>query len=180
MRFLVLPALSAVLFFVSAPKGEKVTVKGVHLCCGSCLSAANDALDGIDGVSGGSSDLNSKVVSFTADDSAAAKRGLEALAKEGFFGTAFLNGKAVDYPASGAKKDAQANSFTLTGIHLCCTSCVTASQKALQNVRGVKVIDIDRNERTIKLRGDKISIHDTVAALNKAGFHVKYRDPAKK
>ena len=179
MRILLLSTFSGLLFFVSAPQGDKVTVKGVHLCCGSCLSAANDALEDIEGVSGGSSDLNSKIVSFTATDAAAAKRGLEALAKEGFFGTAFLNGKEIDYPESGVKRGATSNTFTLEGIHLCCTSCVTASQKALQDVRGVKVIDIDRNERTIKLTGDNISVYEAVSALNKAGFYVKFPKKSK-
>ena len=163
----VLPLLG--LFSVSAPSG-KVSVKGVHLCCGGCQSAAKDAFDGLKGVSNISVDLNTKVISFTVDKSDKARSVLKTLAEAGFYGTATMDGKPVKYPDSGAGKGARSNSLTLTGLHLCCTSCVTGSQKALQGVRGVSLIDIDRNEGTIKLTGDAISHEAAVGALHKAGF----------
>jgi copper chaperone CopZ len=67
----------------------------------------------------------------------------------------------------------------LTNVHLCCTACVTASQKALEEVKGVTLIDIDRNEKTIKLTGDAIVIPEAVAALNKAGFFCRLPQPKK-
>ena len=179
MRLLIIIVGTMTLLLLPQPAAQRVTVKGVHLCCGSCLSTANDALSDIDGVTDASSDLNSKVVSFSVASPDAAEAGIAALAKAGFFGTAFLDGKGIPYPKSGVKKGAKSNVFTLTGVHLCCTSCVSASQKALQEVKGVTLIDIDRNERTIKLTGDSIDITAAVAALNKAGFFGKLQESKK-
>lgn len=156
-----------------------VHVKGVHLCCGGCLGIADAALSDVDGVSKISSDMNAKVITFSVADQKTADAGIKALAKAGFFGTATLDKKPLKYPASGAKKDQKSNSFVLQGVHLCCTSCVTASQKALENVDGVTLIDIDRNEKTIKLTGSSISIPKAVAALHKAGFGCRVQQPKK-
>ena len=118
MRLLILAAGTIALLLFPRPATQRVTVKGVHLCCGSCLSTANDALADIDGVTDASSDLNSKVVTFTVTSPAAAEAGIAGLAKAGFFGTAFLDGKAIPYPKSGVKKGARSNAFTLTGIQV--------------------------------------------------------------
>jgi len=153
--------------------GGEVTVKGVHLCCGSCLSAAKDAFDDVRGVSKVSCDLNTKIVKFSAVDEKTAKLGIKALAAEGFFGTAIHDKKKLAFPDAGAKKGQKLDSFVLKGVHLCCGSCVTGSQKSLQKVPGVKVIDIDRKKKTIKLTGSSIDVKAAIAALNKAGFYGK-------
>ncbi len=171
MRYLIFVIGACALVAAAAPSSSIVHVKGVHLCCGGCLGIADDALSEVDGVSKISSDLNTKVITFTVADKKAAEAGIKALAKAGFFGTATLDKKPLKYPESGAKKGQKSNTFVLQGVHLCCTSCVTASQKALENLDGVTLIDIDRNEKTIKLTGSSIGIPEAVAALNKAGFY---------
>jgi copper chaperone CopZ len=127
-------------------------------------------LSEVEGISEISCDVNTKVISYKAANEKAATDGIEALAAAGFFGTATHGEKKLAYPDSGAKKGMKANSLLLTGLHLCCTACVTASQKALEEVKGVSLIDIDRNEETIKLTGDAIDVPEAIAALNKAGF----------
>lgn len=166
--------VTTVVLATSSPAPEVVSVKGVHLCCGGCQSRAESAFDGIKGISDVSADLNTKVISFKVTDPQVADEGIKALAKAGFFGTATYKGKSLKYPDSGAQKGAKANTLSLKGVHLCCTACVTASQKALQNVKGVTLIDIDRNDEVIKLTGDAIPVEDAVAALNKAGFFCRY------
>lgn len=171
MKFSFFFIVAATAFFaVSEPAADNVSVKGVHLCCGGCSSIAEDALDEVKGVTSVSCDLNTKVISFKADDKKSADAGIKALADAGFFGTATFAKKELKYPGSGAKKGAKQNTVMLKHVHLCCTACVTASQKALEKVKGVTLIDIDRNEETIKLTGDAIVVTDAVAALNKAGF----------
>lgn len=171
MRYLILVIGVCALIAAAAPRTSIVQVKGVHLCCGGCLGIADDALSEVDGVSAASSDLNTKVITFTVADQKSAEAGIQALAKAGFFGTATLDKMPLKYPESGAKQGEKSNSFVLQGIHLCCTSCVTASQKALEDLDGVTLIDIDRNEKTIKLTGSSIGVPEAVAALNKAGFY---------
>lgn len=173
-------AACAAFLTAALPAPESVSVKGVHLCCGGCQSIAEDALDGLKGISKISCDLNTKVISFKADDRKSADAGIKALAEAGFYGTATFGKTKLDYPKSGAMKGAKQNSVSVTGVHLCCTACVTASQKALEGVKGVSLIDIDRNEQTIKLTGDAIVVTDAVAALNKAGFYCKVGKTTKK
>ncbi|MEO8494215.1 MAG: cation transporter [Planctomycetota bacterium] len=147
-----------------------VAVRGTHLCCGGCQAGAEEALSEVEGVSDVSADVNTKVISYKAASDEAATAGIEALAAAGFYGAATHDAKKLDYPDSGAKKGMKANSILLTGLHLCCTACVTASQKSLEEVKAVSLIDIDRNEGTIKLTGDAIDVPEAIAALNKAGF----------
>ena len=58
----------ATLFTHEIAQAEKVTVKGVHLCCGSCVSAAGEALKEVEGVSKAACDRNGKIVVFQATD----------------------------------------------------------------------------------------------------------------
>src|SRR5687768_852480 len=136
--------LVAVLFaFAASPVySGTVAVRGVHLCCGGCQDAADAALIEVEGISDISCDVNTKVISYKAVSDKAAAAGIEALAAAGFYGTATHDAKKLAYPDSGAKKGMKANSLLLTGLHLCCTACVTGSQKALEEVKGVSLIDI--------------------------------------
>ncbi len=160
-------------FAASQSYAGSVAVKGTHLCCGGCQAAADEALSDVKGVSEISCDLNTKVISYKAANDKAAAAGIEALAKAGFYGTATHGAQKMTYPASGAKKGMKANSILLTGLHLCCSACVSGSQQALIDVKGVSLIDIDRNEKTIKLTGDSIDVPDAIAALNRAGFYCR-------
>jgi copper chaperone CopZ len=168
-----------ILLSTSIAYAGNVAVKSTHLCCGGCQAGAEEALSEVEGVASISCDLNTKVISFKADGDKAAGEGIKALAKAGFFGQAAHGDKPLKFPVSGAKKGMKANSFTLAGIHLCCSACVTGSQKALVDVKGVSLIDIDRNEKTIKLTGDSVSVPEAVAALNKAGFYCRLEQPKK-
>lgn len=166
-------AAAALLFVMTATAAfaDTVTVKGVHLCCGACVSAAGKSLKNVDGVSDAACDRNSKTVTFKATDAKAAEAGILALAKAGFHGKAVHGGKALAFPASGARKGKKANEVTVTGVHLCCAACVTGAQKALENVVGVATIEIDRNAKSVTAKGKAISVAAFVAALNKGGFH---------
>ena len=179
LRPLVIVVALTLTLATSPTHAGNVTVKGTHLCCGGCQDIADAALSEVDGLTKIACDLNTKVISYTAESDKSAAAGIQALAKAGFFGAATHDKKSLKYPASGAKKGAKADSITLGGVHLCCTSCVTASQKALEKVKGVTLIDIDRNEKTIKLTGDSIIVPDAVAALNKAGFFCHLPKPKK-
>ncbi|MBC8356751.1 MAG: heavy-metal-associated domain-containing protein [Planctomycetes bacterium] len=173
MRFVTLLTTIFVALSSSYAHSATVAVRGTHLCCGGCQASADEALSDVEGISAIACDLNTKVISYQAASDKAAAAGIEALATAGFYGTATHGAKKLPYPESGAKKGMKANSIMLTGVHLCCTACVSGSQKALVDVKGVTLIDIDRNEKTIKLTGDAINVPEAVAALNKAGFYCR-------
>ena len=171
-RFQTLPlALLLIALTANVSQAGKVTVKGVHLCCGACVTGAQKSLGGVKGVADVVADRNSKIVVFSATDDKAAQNGINALAKAGFHGAATHGKKKLSFPASGAKKGDKADTITLTGVHLCCGACVTGAQKALQNVKGVTAIDVDRKEKLVRLSGKEIDVVSAVAALNKGGFH---------
>lgn len=172
MTALRLVALAGVAFgLVGAADAADVKVKGVHLCCGACVKDADAALKAVDGLTGIAIDRDSKLVAFKAPDEKVAKAGIDALAKEGFHGTATLDDKELPFPESGAKKGDTADIVTLTGLHLCCGACVTGAKEALKDIPGVTGMDIDRNDKSVKLTGKNIDITGAVAALNKGGFH---------
>lgn len=156
--------------------GGEVEVKGVHLCCGSCVTGVEKALKGVDGVAGVTCDRAEKTVVFTADDDDAAAAGIEALAKGGFHGTATHGEDAVEFPDSGAKHDAKANAIKLTHVHLCCAACVKAVKAAVGDVDGVNDTECDRKESTVAITGENVSVEAVVEALNEAGFNATVAD----
>ena len=150
-----------------------VTVKGLHLCCGSCVDAVKDALSGIDGVSGIVCDQNTKVASFKATNEEAAEKGIKALAEAGFYGSAKNGSKDIAFPDAGAKKDTKSAKVKFSGVHLCCKACVRDAHAALKDVKGVSSVDIDREAGTVTVSGTDIVQTDALAALNKGGFFGK-------
>lgn len=164
-------AMTSMSLVADSAVAADVTVKGVHLCCGRCVKDVADALDGVKGVSNVSADRNSKVVTFSAADAEAAKSGVEALADNGFGGAATYGDKLIAFPDAGVKKNASGSEIVFEGVHLCCGGCVVGAKKAVQNVDGVAKIAIDREEKTVKLTGEKISFSDAFAALMKGGYY---------
>ena len=158
----------------------QVTIKGVHLCCTACQARADSALDGIPGLTKAAADRNSKVISFIAANDKAVAAGIASLAKNGFYGTAVHDKKPVAFPDTGAKTGARANSYTLRGLHLCCDACVVGAQKAIETVKGLQAIEIDRKQRTVKVIGQSISLLEAIQALNKAGFYSHVHPPKDK
>jgi periplasmic mercuric ion binding protein len=173
MKVLQIAAAAALILAVSHNVSEagRVTVKGVHLCCGACVAGVEEALIDVEGVSDVAADRNSKIVTFTAAGDSAAQKGIDALAKAGFHGAATHGEKKLSFPASGAKKGEKSNRIVLTGLHLCCGACVTGAQQALENVAGAATIEFDRKERIARIIGEGILVEEAVAALNAGGFH---------
>ncbi len=173
MKMLTSTMLAAclVVFAAARLQAETVTVKKSHICCGACVKAVNTTLGKVDGVSKSNADQNSKTITFEATDEAAAKKGIEALAKAGFHGTATYGDKAIDFPKVDAKEGATADKITFTGVHLCCGNCVKGAKEALQDVKNVKVIDVDQKTKTVTLSGSGIDIIEAAKAFNGGGFH---------
>jgi copper chaperone CopZ len=158
----------------------QVTIKGVHLCCGACQSRAEKALKGIPGLTKAAVDRNSRVISFFATNDKTVTAGIASLAGSGFYGAAVHDKKPVKFPATGAKQGARGDAHTLRGLHLCCDACVVGAQKAVETVKGLQAIEIDRKQRTVKVIGQSISLLEAIQALNKAGFYSHVHPPKDK
>ncbi|MDB5385160.1 MAG: putative metal-binding protein [Planctomycetaceae bacterium] len=160
--------VASVFGFADKPTG--VTIKGVHLCCGSCSSGAQAALQDVKGIAKIGIDRNTKLISFDADSKDAANAALKALAEDGFYGTATFGKEELKWPDSGAKKGEKVPTIVIEGVHLCCGSCVTGVKEALEKVAGASEIDVDRNAEKVTLKGKEMDEVAVIAALNKGGF----------
>lgn len=169
-------ALIVALGFAGSALAGKVEVKGVHLCCGACVTGVSKALDGVTGVSGVASDRESKVVTFTAADDKAAQAGIDALADAGFHGAATHDSKELKFPASGAKDGAKASEINIDDVHLCCAACVKAVDEVVSKVDGVSEVTSDRQASSVKVTGENVSVEAVVKALNDAGFHATIKE----
>jgi copper chaperone CopZ len=61
---------------------------------------------------------------------------------------------------------------TISGTHLCCGKCVTAAEKAIQAVPGVKSHTATKGAESFKVEGD-FNEKELMASLQKSGFSGK-------
>ncbi len=168
MRFShqLMAALAISLFSVQAVMAEQVKVEGVHLCCGGCVKGVTKAMTGVTGVTGLKVSQDDETVTFEAKDDEAALAGLTALAKGGYYGTPSRPGP--DFTIDASKKQ---NEVQINGLHLCCGACVKAVQGALKGVPGVKTVTSEARSGKVVVKGDSVSLAETLKALHENGFH---------
>ncbi len=171
---------SAIALVWAADDSGTVSVRGVHLCCGGCSTAAKEALDGIDGVSAVKADVNSKSVTYAAKDEKAALKGIEALAENGFCGKAAFGKKDLAFPEIKVKKGEKRDIITFSQVHLCCAACKTAVTEAVTKLDGLASFEIDASAGSVKLNGAGLIVTDAVDLLQKAGFYGTLEKPEKK
>jgi len=74
---------------------------------------------------------------------------------------------SVAFMVSALAADSQAK---ITDVHLCCKSCVTGVQSAIENVPGAKA-EVDQDARTVTLTGpDDGTVRKAAEALVAAGY----------
>jgi copper chaperone CopZ len=149
----------------------KVELKGTHLCCGQCVTAAAGILKKVDGVTG-KCDQKAGTITITAKDADAAKKALEALAAGGFHGDTGNKDLAIK-DDSGVEKG-KVKTLTLTGVHDCCRGCNDKIKAALKKVDGVEKDTAKAKAESFDVTGD-FDAAAVVKALNDAGFHVKVK-----
>jgi copper chaperone CopZ len=169
----------AVIAVPLAVQAADVSLEGTHLCCKRCVTTVASTLKKVEGVTDASCNQDKHTVTFKAADKKTATKALRALVRAGFYGTAKVDGKAVKLPTQKIKAGTKTASASLRGAHLCCGSCDSAAKKAINSVKGVSDITIDRKKRTISVTGTDIDVAALVAALNKAGFSSRYAKPKK-
>lgn len=153
---------------VAAAQAADVSAKisDVHLCCQSCVNGVNKAVADIKGLTV-TVDQDTETVTLTAPDTTAVQKGADALVAAGYFGkSGDANIKlAADTGATGKK----VQTLKLEGVHLCCGKCVSAVDKAVKSVPGVKEHTAKKNAETFEVTGDFID-KDVLDALQKAGL----------
>jgi copper chaperone CopZ len=140
------------------------TMEKTHLCCQSCLKAAEKAVTSVKGATA-KCDAKAGTVTITAPDAEAAQKAVDALVQAGFYGKV-TGAKLKEEAATG-----KATSATVSEIHNCCKKCTTAINNAVKNAPGVKG-EAGLKETTFTLTGD-FQTQALVDALHAAGFHAK-------
>lgn len=151
-----------------------VELKQVHMCCGGCAKEVAKILTKVDGVTEVSTDQDANSAKFTAKDSKAAQKALDALAAGGFHGDTSGNKEYAFKDDSGVKAG-RVKSLTVTGFHNSCGGCMKSFREAIKDVKGVTGDNLKTKVTTVELTGD-FDAAELVKALNKAGFHVKVQN----
>lgn len=172
---LILACAVALVCGVSA-EAATVELKGLHLCCGGCVSAVEGALEGVDGVSNITVDRGAGAAKFDAKDAKVVAAALQSVADEGFFASVMVDGKESNFPNEAVAKGTKSKSAKFSGVHLCCRSCTQSVVRALQKDPVLATIECDQDAGTVVIAskgGEDIDLAAVQAALNKAGFYGK-------
>ncbi|NBV86796.1 MAG: hypothetical protein EBS01_11190 [Verrucomicrobia bacterium] len=137
---------------------SSIELQGVHNCCKKCDNGISDA---VSKVSGATATVEKDKVTITAKDEQTAKQAVASLVSAGYFGQ---GATAPEIP------DAKVKSATVTGLHLCCGKCVTATENALKTVAGFSSHTATKGSASFTVEGD-FSTKELLAALHKAGLH---------
>ena len=141
-------------------------ISGVHLCCPNCVKGVEKAVGGITGLTA-SVDKEAGTVSLSAPDAATVQKGADALVAAGYFGKS--SEASIKIAAHSGAKGSKVHSLKLEGVHLCCGKCVSAVDKAVKSVAGVKEQTATKNAESFEVTGD-FNDKEVVAALHKAGL----------
>jgi copper chaperone CopZ len=160
---------SLLLSFALAPlAAAEVTAQlsDVHLCCDSCVKGVDKAVATVAGATA-MSDKDAETVTITAADQATVQKAVNALTAAGYFGVS--NNPAIKVDATTGATDAKVQSLTVNDVHLCCKKCVTAVNKALDKVPGVKANTAAKDAKSFEITGD-FKPTEVFSALQEAGL----------
>ncbi len=161
--------LAAALLGASQAGAGSVEVKGPHICCKQCVKVIGGILGKVDGVSEAKCDVQSKTVTFTAKDEAAAKAGLKAIIDGGFFGAATHDGKEIKIDVVTPKPGDKAEVVTVKGVHMCCGQCVNAAKKLFPDAK--VSVEGKGPQKDVRVEGTGLEASAVIGSLRKAGFN---------
>lgn len=154
----------------SAAQAEtKVTLTGMHLCCGGCTNGVKKAVKEIEGVTVAVDGDNGETI-ITATSDEAAQKAIDAIADAGFHGTS--DSETLKMKDDSGVKEGELTRLELTGIHNCCGSCDRALKEALADIAGIKAIGSKAKTDKLVIEG-KFDGLAAVKAMQAAGFHGK-------
>ena len=162
-----LAGLLVVSIAAAAQAEVKVTLSGMHLCCGGCVNGVKKAVKEIAGVTVEVDGDNGETI-VTAQSDAAAQQAIDAIADAGFHGTS--DHDSLKMKDDSGVKAGELTRLELVGLHNCCGSCDRSLKAALADIPGIKAV-------ASKAKSDKVVIEGkfdglaVVRALQKEGFH---------
>ncbi|MCB1087325.1 MAG: hypothetical protein KDM63_09790 [Verrucomicrobiae bacterium] len=150
------------------PAGETtVTLAGAHLCCGGCRSGVESAVSGIEGLS---LDIQNKNIILKGSSGELVKKGIDAIASAGYFGISDNEAvKADEFKADDDEKTK--DSLTVSGVHLCCGSCVKAIDDVITAIEGAESHDAKKDGSSFTIKGKDLKPSAVLAALRDEGFN---------
>jgi copper chaperone CopZ len=150
-------SLSLALAF-SACADSSLILNGVHNCCKKCDTGISDA---VAKVAGATAQVEKNKVTITAKDDATTKQAMASLVAAGYYGEGATAPEVAD---------AKVKSATITGLHLCCGKCVTATETALKTIAGFSSHTATKGAASFTVEGD-FSTKELNTALHHAGLH---------
>ena len=159
----------ASLLTTSAMAETKVTLSGMHLCCGGCTNGVKKAIKTVEGVT---VEMDSKAGTavLTGESDAKVQEALDAMAAAGFHATS--DSETLVMKDDSGVKEGELTRLELTGVHNCCGACDRAIKAALKDIAGVEGLTSKAKTDKIVIEG-KFDGQDVVQALFKEGFHGK-------
>jgi len=147
------------------PTGEtEVTLTDVHLCCGGCRRGVERAASGFDvEVS-----TSGKSVTVKGEKGSEVQKALDAIAEAGFYGNSDHDTVKIADVAAG---DSESSKVKVSGVHLCCESCVKAVNEALSSVSGFQEHDAEDGADSFEVSGEGLKAGEIVAALRAKGLN---------
>ena len=171
MKHLIVPlflvcgvALTAAL--ATPPADSTVTLSGVHLCCQNCVRGVTTALTPVKGVTA-NSDMAAGTVVLTAADKETLQKGVDALITAGYYGKS--SDSAIKVSDATGAPEGKVKTLDITGVHLCCTSCVTAVKGVLGKIDGIKTDTVKSRATSFTVTGD-FDAKNLFSELQKAGL----------
>lgn len=139
----------------------KVTMEGMHLCCGACKKAATAETT----YGGVELSIEGDVLVIQAEDAKKATWAVTTMYERGFAGTTNYE---IATPRTGSI--ANVDSMTFGSTHLCCGKCVTAVEEVLATVEGVESYSVEKGAKTFSVSG-RFAPAKVVEALRAVGMN---------
>ena len=164
-----LSGLLATMLGSFAAAETKVTLSGMHLCCGGCTNSVKKAVKDIEGVTVEVDGDNGETI-ITATSDEAAQKAIDAIADAGFHATS--SSETLKMKDDSGVKEGKLTRLELTGIHNCCGACDKALKAALAGIEGIKGVASKAKTDKIVIEGDFDGLA-VLKAIQDAGFHGK-------
>ena len=158
--------IASALTFSARAAEVSTKLSNVHLCCQSCVKGVQAATAKVPGITA-SADKDAGTVTLTGPDTATVQKAADALVAAGYFGKS--SDRQIKISADTGAEGHKVQSLKVEGVHLCCGKCVTAVDKAVKSVPGVKSDTAAKEAASFEVTGD-FNDKDVFMALQKAGL----------
>ena len=157
----------------SAFADTTVNLSGMHLCCGACVKAVNGVGEKTEGVSL-KIDKDAGTCAVTGPDRKSVQKVVNQLATAGFY--AKSDNDKLKIKRKTFIDKGMVSRLELIGVHNCCGGCNKTITAAIESVDGVTANNAAPKQSTIVVEGN-FDGAKLVAALNKAGFFARAKNP---